>query len=639
MKANSLLLAALILSAGCSKQPPKPAPGTAPSGPYGEGYQPAEYQGEGCTRYQQGKGYGSHPKASLPASLWSDADAPATIDSGDSNPLELGVRFQSEISGSITGLRFYKAAANTGAHVGHLWSSSGTLLGGVNFTCETKSGWQSATFSSPLRITAGTYYVASYFAPNGHYSLTRPYFTTSHDVPPLHAIADGPGGPNGAYNHPGSGFPTASYQASNYWADVIFVPDDQPVIPPALALATVEPPSGPASGGTNVTLGGGGFVTGTTVKFGDQASTAVTVSSSTSLIAVSPANTAGSKNMTVTNPDGQSVTMPAGYIYLDNAIAPSGQGLLSGMTPAHYTVPAGWTLVQTVDFENNSAGEGATMAGMYIDCSGKGHASKCAAKGNYQPSDTIFWRSANLQGSQDMYLSFWEYAEPNGRLNVDYDIGGLVAPGQTDAMVRFQVGCGGHDGGNLAGDIPYWWNALTERPILYVEGVYGTPWPNYATWGWGANCMSPNLTANGAQGYGNWTQWEIRVKSNTPTASSQPADGEVQMYQAGILTNQIRPYSGPCSGNPAPCSNLNGTLNMAGVAHYAQAAGVYTVIFGFLDQAKTKCAPVPAPANVTTHDLFFRSFDQPAPCANQAPSNGYVPVFNRYLDDVIVLKR
>jgi hypothetical protein len=77
----------------------------------------------------------------------------------------------------------------------------------------------------------------------------------------------------------------------------------------------------------------------------------------------------------------------------------------------------------------------------------------------------------NLQGP-DLYLSFWEYAEPNGRLNVDYDIGGMVAPQQTDAMIRFQVGCGGHDGREQVADIPYWWNALTGDPILYVEGVW-----------------------------------------------------------------------------------------------------------------------------------------------------------------------
>src|SRR5207237_6747509 len=77
-------------------------------------------------------------------------------------------------------------------------------------------------FSAPVAVTANTIYVASYYAPNGNYSLTRPYFTASTDNAPLHAIADGTAGPNGVYFYPGSGFPASSYQQSNYWVDVVF---------------------------------------------------------------------------------------------------------------------------------------------------------------------------------------------------------------------------------------------------------------------------------------------------------------------------------------------------------------------------------------------------------------------------------
>ena len=50
------------------------------------------------------------------------------IGSNDSNAVEVGVRFRADQGGTITGVRFYKAAANTGTHVGNLWSSTGTLL-------------------------------------------------------------------------------------------------------------------------------------------------------------------------------------------------------------------------------------------------------------------------------------------------------------------------------------------------------------------------------------------------------------------------------------------------------------------------------------------------------------------------------
>ena len=42
--------------------------------------------------------------------------------------IELGLKFKSDVTGSVTGVRFYKDLNNTGIHTGSLWSSSGTLL-------------------------------------------------------------------------------------------------------------------------------------------------------------------------------------------------------------------------------------------------------------------------------------------------------------------------------------------------------------------------------------------------------------------------------------------------------------------------------------------------------------------------------
>ena len=99
-----------------------------------------------------------------------DFATPATVDSGDTTSVELGVKFKADYNGSITGVRFYKASTNIGTHIGSLWSSTGTRLAQATFTNETASGWQTVTFASPVAVTAGTTYVASYFAPSGHYS-------------------------------------------------------------------------------------------------------------------------------------------------------------------------------------------------------------------------------------------------------------------------------------------------------------------------------------------------------------------------------------------------------------------------------------------------------------------------------------
>ena len=90
-----------------------------------------------------------------------------------------GSQFRSDVSGITTGLRFYKATGNTGAHIGNLWTSTGTLLGTVAFANETASGWQEANFAMPIAIAANTTYVVSYFTPTGHYSADRAFFTST----------------------------------------------------------------------------------------------------------------------------------------------------------------------------------------------------------------------------------------------------------------------------------------------------------------------------------------------------------------------------------------------------------------------------------------------------------------------------
>ena len=122
------------------------------------------------------------------------------------------------------GIRFYKSAANTGTHVGNLWSSTGTLLASATFTNETASGWQQVNFANPVAITANTLYVASYFSPAGHYSADWSFFATlAADNAPLHAPTDGPGSPNGVFAYGNaSAFPSNTHQSANYWVGAVF---------------------------------------------------------------------------------------------------------------------------------------------------------------------------------------------------------------------------------------------------------------------------------------------------------------------------------------------------------------------------------------------------------------------------------
>ena len=116
--------------------------------------------------------------AQASSTIWPATTVPGVVDAGPDSAVELGVKFRSDSSGSITGIRFYKASTNTGTHVGNLWSSSGTLLATATFTNETASGWQQVNFSTPVAITANTVYVASYHTNVGHYSDDLNYFAS-----------------------------------------------------------------------------------------------------------------------------------------------------------------------------------------------------------------------------------------------------------------------------------------------------------------------------------------------------------------------------------------------------------------------------------------------------------------------------
>ena len=153
----------------------------------------------------------------------------------DPNPVELGLKFQSLAAGNIVGLRFYKGPQNSGTYVGNLWDSSGNNLATVTFTGEMASGWQTASFPSPVAIQAGKTYVVSYHT-NGFYSADKNYFASAFTNRPLTGLASGSSGGNGVYLYGAGGFPTNTFQATNYWVDVLLQSHD--TVPPLTVITS-----------------------------------------------------------------------------------------------------------------------------------------------------------------------------------------------------------------------------------------------------------------------------------------------------------------------------------------------------------------------------------------------------------------
>lgn len=171
-----------------------------------------------------------------PAGLFADTQVPTLASANDGAPVELGLRFTAAAAGTITGVQFYKGAQNGGIHTGTLWSSAGAVLATGTFTNETATGWQTLLFQNPVAIAAGATYTASYHAPSGHYAADGAYFATPRAVGQLSAPAAG----NGVYAYGGGNVaPTSSYNATNYWVDVLYNPSG-PAAPNVAPVANAD---------------------------------------------------------------------------------------------------------------------------------------------------------------------------------------------------------------------------------------------------------------------------------------------------------------------------------------------------------------------------------------------------------------
>jgi hypothetical protein len=170
-----------------------------------------------------------------PCSVWGDSFTPSVVDSDDPLPVEVGTRFTADVAGTVDAVRFYKAPANTGPHQVSVWSGTGELLGTATSATESESGWQQVQLDTPVPVAAGTTYVVSYHAPDGHYSADGDALNgqpspalgpaTVTDSPPLHVLRSTPTAGNGVYAYgTASAFPTETFFATNYWVDVAFTP-------------------------------------------------------------------------------------------------------------------------------------------------------------------------------------------------------------------------------------------------------------------------------------------------------------------------------------------------------------------------------------------------------------------------------
>ena len=129
-------------------------------------------------------------------------------------------------------------------------------------------------------------------------------------------------------------------------------------------MNSIAPNSGPAPGGTSVTITGTGFLSGATVSLGGAAATGVNVVSNTSITATTAAHAAGIVSVVVTNSDSQNSTLSNAYTYV---AAPTATGINPSTGPiggGNVATIIGTNFVSgtTVSF-GGTAATGVTVAG------------------------------------------------------------------------------------------------------------------------------------------------------------------------------------------------------------------------------------------------------------------------------------
>jgi hypothetical protein len=127
-----------------------------------------------------------------------------------------------------------------------------------------------------------------------------------------------------------------------------------PGVPTAPTVTSFTPTSGPATGGTVVTINGTNFATGATVRFGGVLASGITLVSSTQLRATTPAGSAGAKSVQVTNTSGQSATAAAQFTYTTTSGGPT----ITSVSPSSGPVAGGTTITITgANYVLGSGGE------------------------------------------------------------------------------------------------------------------------------------------------------------------------------------------------------------------------------------------------------------------------------------------
>ena len=167
----------------------------------------------------------AEPPSTGPWSLFDGSTTIANPAEDDSDKVELGVRFSvaQPPAGAyvVRAVRFYRAPLHPMVENRvFVYDENGSVAArGVAIGGGGPSGVVDVLLDSPLRLTPGRIYTASYVAVNGHYASDRGAFAASRTKGPVGFPANA-----GVYQY-GGGFPTSSWQSTSYYVSPIVALD------------------------------------------------------------------------------------------------------------------------------------------------------------------------------------------------------------------------------------------------------------------------------------------------------------------------------------------------------------------------------------------------------------------------------
>ncbi|MGB2889226.1 MAG: IPT/TIG domain-containing protein, partial [Candidatus Acidiferrales bacterium] len=336
----------------------------------------------------------------------------------------------------------------------------------------------------------------------------------------------------------------------------------QPAGPPT--IGGVSPSSG--TPGTQVTISGTNFAQGATVEFGGARAASVFFVSTTQLTASVPSIGAGTYNVTVTNPDPASATLPGAFTVTKSKSLLAGATVSATNVPS-VAIPSGWTLALAEGFESGKIGP--NEFGLCNDptqCNLTSITGTNAHSGSFSEQCAIPFNGAActlgvgpgfIGSSNHIYVSYWRYFDQNACGDIEIYFAEVFA------------GAGG-GGAGFADEMD--------------NDNYSTPSNNCVSsmtprfYGDGAHIFNdgpPQGTDHWNLPLGVWEQVEFEFKGSTCTGSASNNDGLYRLFVNGVLTAQHLNF------------NTNGCLaGFSSVGMGIRAGGTFTYGSGGLAKGK-----------------------------------------------------